>query len=66
MSNSVSRVFCGSGSRVAYLKTISLEASFSYASDGAIDKLQSVIEVKHGQTLFSLEIENKSFGSLVE
>ena len=30
--------FLGSGSRVAYLKVIPLEASFSCASDGAIDK----------------------------
>ena len=37
-ANSINRLFVGSGSRVAYLKIISSEASFSCASDGAIDK----------------------------
>ena len=40
--HSVNQLFWGSGSRVSYLKIIPLEASFSCASDGAIDKLQSV------------------------
>ena len=40
--SSVNRLLLGSGSRVAYLKIISLEASFSCESDGAIDKPHSV------------------------
>ena len=41
-SKFIIRLFWNSGSRVAYLEVIPLEASFSCASDGAIDKPHGV------------------------